>query len=148
MRLILLLLSAVCLVGCATSLTERGKAINVVDGLSAELTSDCKRLGSVSGRAKSGWGNEIGFEQALNDARNKAGLRAGADTMAISNANRKFAGGEVNAVVFDCSKKRVQYTREIEPAKKESARDDYEMGKKCQEKGGVWTGDQCVIKVE
>lgn len=148
-RILIFLLFPVLLGGCV-SLTPRGSAITVVNSMSTELTSDCKRLGAVIGKAKAGWGNDVGLEQAYTDARNKAGEIPEADTIAISSTNRKFSGGEVSGIVFDCSKKRIQLTQEVPAVKPltSSSDDIFRMAKKCQAKGGVWVTNQCVISLE
>jgi hypothetical protein len=116
--------------------------------MSTSLISDCKRLGTVKGYAKSGWGNDVGISQAHDDARNKAGEIKDADTMVVANAQREFSGGEVTGVVFNCNEKRVQLIQNVEtPATKQSA-DVYKQAKKCQAQGGVWMNNQCVLNIE
>lgn len=137
--------------GCATPLTEKGRAITVVNSLSAELASDCTRIGAVTGYAKAGWGNDVGYDQAFNDARNKAAEYPTADTLAISNSRHRFSGGEVTGIVFDCSKQRVQLIQQVSPpppATGQSPDNVFELAKRCQSKGGVWINNQCVIDIE
>lgn len=133
--------------GCATSLTERGRSITVVSGLSAELVNDCQRLAAVTGYAKPGWGNAVGLDQAFSDARNKAGDIPDADTLAISSAQQQFNGGEVTGIAFNCRVKRVQLIQSVTPTEATSE-NVFEKAKKCQEKKGVWVNNQCVISVE
>lgn len=133
--------------GCTTALTARGRNITVVNGISAELVNDCQRLGAVTGFAQPGWGNDVGLDQAFNDARNKASEIPDADTFAISSTQRQFNGGEVTGIVFNCRAKRVQLIQNVAPT--ETTPDNvFEKAKKCQEKKGVWVNNQCVISVE
>lgn len=141
-----LAVATVLIAGCA-SLTERGRSITVVSGLSAELVNDCQRLGAVTGHAKPGWGNDVGLDQAFIDARNKAGDIPGADTLAIASSQRHFNGGEVTGIAFNCREKRVQLMQSVAPTEA-PPENVFEKAKKCQEKNGVWVNSQCVISVE
>lgn len=147
MRFLFTAIVVLVLSACATALTERGRSVTVINSMSAELANDCKRVGTVTGYAQPGWGNDVGLEQALNDAKNKAGEIAGADTLAISLAQRKFSGGEVSGVVFNCSEKRVHLIQSVSPAPEVSG-NVFERAKKCQGRGGVWVNDQCVINLD
>ena len=138
------------LYGCGPSLTKNAQRITLVNSLSSELVSDCKRIGSVTGYAQPGWGNDIGLDQALTDARNKAANIPNADTLAISSVIRQFSGGEVTGIVFNCSQKRVQLIKNISKTQEteDTPSDVFEKAKKCQEKNGVWVNNQCVIPIE
>lgn len=150
----LALLTCMVLAGCATPLTQNGRSITTVNSVASELVSDCKRIGVVNGYAQPGWGNDVGLQQALNDARNKAGNIPSADTMAISLSNRLANGGEVTAFVYNCKEKNVQLIKNVtesgqeKPLAQAPSKDVFAKAKKCQEKGGVWLNSQCVISIE
>lgn len=147
MRIILVLIS-VFLTACATSLTSQAKNLAVVNMVSSELVSNCVPLGSVVGYAKPGWGNDIGLQQAMNDALNKAAAIPGASTFAVSNKQRSFSGGQVNGIAYDCNRERVTPVAIVQDDSGDIDSDIFLKAKKCQKKGGVWVESQCVIDLE
>lgn len=137
------------IVSCTTHLTLGARNLNVVGSISSELVVNCKKIGSVVGYAKSGWGNDVGLQQAMNDALNKAAKYPKGDTFAVSNKSRRFNGGQVNGIVFDCTKERVQSIKIVGGEGKQGHSGDvFSKAKKCQVKGGVWINDRCVIQLD
>jgi hypothetical protein len=137
------------LVSCATPLTSGARNLHVVGSVSSELVVNCKKIGAVAGYAQPGWGNNVGLQQAMNDALNKAAKIPNGDTFAVSNQNRSFNGGQVNGMVFDCSKERVQSIKIVgSESPQEHSANVFSKAKKCQFKGGVWINDQCVIQLD
>lgn len=147
MRIILVLFSLF-LTACATSLTPQAKNLAVVGTVSSELVSSCVSLGSVVGYAKPGWGNDVGLQQAMNDALNKAATIPGASIFAVSNKQRSFSGGQVNGIVYDCDKERVTPVAIVPDDSSVVDSDVFLKAKKCQKRGGVWVESQCVINLE
>lgn len=129
------------LIGCkAVRLTLEGREIVVVKELSA-LTTECTRLGSVTGQHK------MGYDQALTIVRNKAASQYHADTVVIDSVEGRMSPSRrITATAFNCSERRVQPVRPVES--KPLTSDVVTKAKKCQEKGGVWINDQCVLQVE
>lgn len=137
------------LASCATKLTPGARNLNVVGSVSSELVANCEKVGAVVGYAKPGWGNDVGLQQAMSDALNQAAKLPKGDTFAVSNRDRSFSGGQVNGMVFDCSKERVQSIKVVGGDRKKDHSDDvFSKAKKCQVKGGVWINDQCVIQLD
>lgn len=147
MRITLVLVSLF-LTACATSLTPQAKNLSVVGTVSSELVSSCVPLGAVVGYAKPGWGNDVGLQQAMNDALNKAAAIPGASTFAVSNKQHSFSGGQVNGIAYDCDRKRVTPVAIVQDDTSAVDSDVFSKAKKCQQKGGVWVESQCVIDLD
>lgn len=147
MRITLVLFSLF-LTACATSLTPQARNLAVVGTVSSGLVSSCVPLGSVIGYAKPGWGNDVGLQQAMNDALNKAAAIPGASTFAVSNKQRSFSGGQVNGIAYDCNRERVTPVEIVQDNTGVVDSDVFLKAKKCQSKGGVWVDSQCVIDLD
>jgi hypothetical protein len=167
-RLLLVLLLAV-LPGCATTITESGRRVKVVPAQKSELLKSCQRLGQITGEAGSFLNNgEYGVIYATNDARNKAGLIPDADTVEIISDGPRVIGGAVTGIVYNCAAPAVSApqpsavpAKSAAPAKtsnqvKTTAAAPpaaipaviFEKARKCQDKGGVWVNDICVVPIE
>jgi hypothetical protein len=151
-RLSIAVLIAV-LPGCATTITESGRKVKVVP-VKNEQFKTCQRLGQVIGEAGSFLNNgEYGVIYATNDARNKAGLIPGADTVEILSDGPRAIGGTVTGIVYNCN-------APVTPTPVVTAHKPivvpvvsvpgavFDKARKCQEKGGVWVNDVCVLKIE
>jgi hypothetical protein len=152
------------LAGCATRLTDGGRAIRVVRDGSVAALAGCTRLVLVRGEAESFLSSgDYGVIYATYDARNKAARVPGADTLVVTSDEERRLGGEVTGFVYDCSTRRAgsaitvaapthagSVTREKQAKPVGIAlRDDvFAKAKKCQTKGGVWIDDRCVIPVD
>lgn len=144
------------LTGCATYVTEEGKKIRVIHDGNLEQYSDCKQLAVVQGEAGSFLsGGSYGLFYATNDARNKAARIPDADTLVIAdNKGRRF-GGEVTGIAYDCKPQRARPVQKTTapgtrkaPVTTVPGDDLFEKAKKCQNKGGVWVNNLCVIPIE
>ena len=80
---------------CATTLTQEGKRVRVIEN--PEFVSECKFLGPIEESHYSGWNPSDNKAQALNAARNTAG-EMGGNTIRI--VGELFRG--VQADVYDC----------------------------------------------
>jgi hypothetical protein len=167
---------ALLLPGCATTVSESGRKIQAVSPQKSELLKNCQRLGQVTGAAGSFLNNgDYGVIYATNDARNKAGLIPGADTVEIISDGPRVIGGTVTGIVYNCAAPVVSAplsspaaplpsaapARLAVPAKttdqvKTSGTAPagaisaalFEKARKCQQKGGVWVNDICVVQIE
>ncbi len=164
MKRVLSLLMLLLISGCATHLTESGTRIKLVEDSNSELLKNCNRLDSVRGETDSFLsGGEYGVFYATNDARNKAGRIASADTLVITNNENRHFGGEVTGIAYNCSAPRitqVQTTQPVERKPREAAgkpaetsskkisNEIFEKAGKCQSKGGVWVNDVCIIQID
>lgn len=165
----ILLMMVLTLPGCATTVAESGRRVQVVSSQKSELLKNCQRLGQVTGEAGSFLNNgEYGVVYATNDARNKAGLIAGADTLEVISAGPRAIGGTVTGIVYNCSGSPVSATQppanpaDVAVAPKAAAAPKassapapssipatvFEKARKCQERGGVWVNDICVLQIE
>lgn len=147
--------------GCATTVAESGRRVRVVPAQGSGLKG-CERLGQVTGKAGSFLNNgEYGIIYATNDARNKAGLIPGADTVEIVSNGPSAWGGAVTGIVYNCTAPAASTTEAPAPAvpaaparpsaSSPSARIPttiFEKARKCQERGGVWVNDICVLQIE
>jgi hypothetical protein len=126
-----------------------------------EQLKNCQRLGQVTGEAGSFLNNgDYGVIYATNDARNKAGLIPGADTIEVISDGPRVVGGTVTAIVYNCSGSAVSakaIVPAIAAAPPKSAvtapaaaipASTFEKARKCQGKGGVWVNDTCVVQIE
>jgi hypothetical protein len=87
------------MVGCATTASKDGQAIQESDGSSLE---SCKFLGTFNG--SSGWGNlaqSTGMKNAQNDVRDQA-AEAGATHLVWTNINGGYAPN-VSGKAYRCS---------------------------------------------
>ena len=136
--------------GCAGKISPEGGRIMVVDSFSSDLVNVCKKLGSITGYSKLGWGNAVALKQASVDARNKAGKITGADTMAIASELAGFSGAEISAFVYNCSQKELVLIKQVpdETNVQKLNQEIFLKAKKCQKKDGVWFKGQCVISLE
>ena len=142
-----LLIISFFLTSCSTQLTRNGSRIVAVNNSNSNIANDCERLGTVRGQAQAGWGNDVGINQAYNDALNKAGEIEDADTMVVANVNRQFSGGTVTGVVYNCKKQRVQLIKNISEKNDLNQNEIIKKAKKCQEKGGVWINNICQLDI-
>ena len=161
---IFLLLAALLLSACATALTPGGRSVKVVHDGDAPAVARCERLGSVTGEAGSLLsGGEYGVFYATTDARNKAARIPGADTLVITDDRERRFGGEVSGVAYRCDRKpgtepasAASPVSLVSPGAAPPAPHSgvtpvdqvFQKARKCQEKGGVWVNDQCVIPIE
>lgn len=163
MKMMRLLILILLLPGCATHLTDSGRKIKVVNNSDPTLQTRCEQLGSVTGESDSFLsGGDYGVIYATYDARNKVALIAGADTLGLVNSEPRRLGGEVAGIAYNCLKPGAVATQTTttSPQKHEVSvktvpappRKDpgiiYEKAKKCQNKGGVWVNDACVIPID
>lgn len=132
---------------CSTYLTEKGQRLMVVEGNAVGTVSDCTRLGPVRGFAKSGWGNDVGLNQAYNDAINRAAEYEEADTIVIASTNRQFNGGSVDGIAYNCKSQKKSIV-ELHESKRFNNVEIVKKAKKCQEKGGVWINNICQLDIE
>jgi len=155
MRLCLMAIVLMTLMGCATQLTEAGRKIRVAG--SGDNVQLCSRVSRITGEAGSYLNNgEYGIIYATIDARNKAALIHGVDTIEITSSAPGFLGGTVSAIAYDCSGARNgiggstgHSGREgAKPAESVRQTTIFEKARKCQDKGGVWVNDACVISVD
>ena len=156
MRICLMAISLMILMGCATQLTEAGRKIRVAGN--ADNVQLCTRVSRITGEAGSFLNNgEYGIIYATIDARNKAAQIHGVDTIDITGNEPSFFSGTVSAIAYDCSKltrnenngnnARTSQERK-QPAEPVRQTTVFEKAKKCQDKGGVWVNDKCVIFIE
>lgn len=139
--LLIIIFVSTALVGCkSVRLTPEGREIVVVKELNT-LTTECARLGSVTGQ------HRMGYDQALTIVRNRAAAQFHADTIVIDSVEGHLSPSRrITATAFNCSDRRVQPVRSVDS--KPLTSDVIAKAKKCQERGGVWVNDQCVLHVE
>jgi hypothetical protein len=160
-----LLFGAILLVtGCATSLTPGGQKIKVLRDDDQEKVAGCVRLAQVTGESASLLsGGEYGLYYATADARNKAAVIKGADTLLITRTQPSNFGGAIEGIVYNCLSPHVAEAAPEPPRKARQApvappaattapatvtNDIFVKAKKCQERGGVWVNSQCVIQID
>lgn len=167
MRNVLLLILLLVLPGCATTVAESGRRIQVVPSQKSEQLKRCERLGQVTGESQSFLNNgEYGVIYATNDARNKAALIPRADTVEIISDGPRVIGGTVTGIVYNCSAPSgvstvspavaahtadLPSTLAITPAPASAAGIStavFEKARKCQDRSGVWVNDTCVLQIE
>jgi hypothetical protein len=149
------LLFVLLLTGCATRLTPEGRGVKVIDN-SPGVVAQCERVGLVTGRTESFLsGGDYGVFYATTDARNKAARIPEADTLVIVDDQGRRFGGEVTGIAYNCNPQRARPVQKATAPEIRKApvtplpRDDiFEKAKKCQNKGGVWVNNQCVISIE
>ncbi|MGD0584349.1 MAG: hypothetical protein ABSA86_01045 [Oryzomonas sp.] len=149
-------ISLMMLMGCATQLTEAGRKIRVAGN--TDNVQQCARVSRITGEAGSFLNNgEYGIIYATIDARNKAAQIHGVDTIDITSNEPRFFSGTVSAIAYDCSKltrnenngNNAHNTLEgKQPAESIRQTTVFEKAKKCQDKGGVWVNDKCVISIK
>jgi hypothetical protein len=168
-NILLFLMMPMFLSGCATTVAESGRRIQAVSSQKSERLKNCQRLGQVTGEAGSFLNNgEYGVIYATNDARNKASLIPGADTVEIISDGPRVIGGTVTGIVYNCaapvvsapppsatpakSSAPVKASDQVKAAIAEPAAvipaAVFEKARKCQQKGGVWVNDFCVVPIE
>lgn len=137
--------------GCAT-LTPEATQIKIISDGAVMAMMNCEELGHVSG-ASGIWGGTLGLEKAVAEAKNKAADISGANAIMITNS-RMNPTSVVNASVFNCSERKTQKIElvnpspESQPSQQEADREEtFRKAKACQDKGGVWIDDQCVIDI-
>jgi hypothetical protein len=164
MTRILPILLTLVLAGCATHLSEAGRRIRVASDKNSGGLAQCLRLGPVKGEADSFLsGGEYGVIYATHDARNKAARIPGADTLEIIDNESRRLGGEITGVAYNCAARpqtpaaravSVSVLREeapgktAEPAAAAPGSGIFEKARKCQNKGGVWVNDACIIQID
>ena len=156
MRICLIAISLMMLMGCATHLTEAGRKIQVAGN--TDDVQRCLRVSRITGEAGSFLNNgEYGIVYATIDARNKAAQIHGVDTIEITSNEPGSFGGTVSAIAYDCSRlarneNNVNNARASQEGKQPAGpirqTSVFEKAKKCQDKGGVWVNDACVIAIE
>lgn len=161
MKIAMVLILLMLLPGCATHLADSGRRVKVISNNDSATIKECEQLGRVRGEADSFFSSgEYGVVYATYDARNKAGLIPEADTLEIVNDEPRRLGGEVTGIVYNCLSPRKVATHtpalqksdtlgKIVPAT--SLKDPgiiFEKAKKCQNKGGVWVNDVCMIQID
>lgn len=140
-----MLLLLLFLTGCATTLTDAGRKVKILDSGSV---AECVRIGLVTGESPSLLsGGDYGVIYATNDARNRAARIPEADTLVITQNERKTFGGEISGIAYNCNPQRNKPLPKAPPTA--APKDEiFDKAKKCQAKGGVWVNDQCVIPIE
>ena len=159
----LLLSMTLLITGCATSLTPGGQKIKVLRDDDPEKIAGCVRLAKVTGESGSLLsGGEYGLYYATVDARNQAAVIKGGDTLLITRTQPSTFGGAIEGIVYNCLSPHVA---QAAPETPRNARqnpgappaatttpavtdDIFVKAKKCQEKGGVWVNNQCVIRID
>lgn len=176
-NILLLLMTTVLLSGCATTVSESGRRVQALPSQKIGLLKNCRRLGQVTGEAGSFLNNgEYGVIYATIDARNRAGLIPGADTVEIISDGPRVIGGTVTGIVYNCAAPVESAPLPSETASLPSAPAPakgaapaqvsdqvaapvtapvsaipaavFEKAGKCQQKGGVWVNDICVVRIE
>ncbi len=142
-----LLIGLSCMVSCSAPLPQKAQEITTIkDGAILALMS-CKELGFVTGEAGI-WGGTAGFDYAMNEAKIKASSFTNANAILVT-TSRMNPTAIVNAKVFDCSSNKQsiasQSINQDEP--KEDINITIEKAKKCQNKGGVWLNNACIISI-
>ena len=136
-------------IGCATVTPEASKVMTIRDGAVAAMM-DCKQLGFVVGDAGV-WGGVAGMETAMINAKNEVAKIHGANAMMVTNS-RMNPTSIVNATAYNCSSRSPQKVEVVNSAPvavdKPAPKDMFAKAKKCQELGGVWYNDQCVVEIE
>jgi hypothetical protein len=113
---------------------------------------DCQQLGYVSGNAGI-WGGTAGIESAFTDVKNKAAQLPGANSILVT-SSRMNPSAYVNATVFNCSERKTQKIEIVNPTRSQPAQKSEALGetmrkaRECQQHGGVWINDQCVIDIK
>jgi len=163
MKITVLLFLLLLLAGCATHLAESGRKIKVVSNPDPAQFKGCEQLGRVRGVADSFLsGGGYGVAYATNDARNKAGRIAGADTLELVDDEPRRLGGEVTGIVYNClnpgfvavqtpaaaPQRTVPSGSKGLPAATKVPDTVFEKARKCQNKGGVWVNDSCIIPID
>ncbi|MBU0673689.1 MAG: DUF4156 domain-containing protein [Proteobacteria bacterium] len=147
MRNIFLSLMLLFLAGCATKLTPAAQQLTIISEYSPDKVQQCLKIGEVTGYSRHGFGNDVGIVQATVSAKNKAGAINGSDTLAFTNKTSTFNNAQVSGFVYNCSQARGQ-SGQVVNAKPTDPKTVYGKAQACQEKGGVWVNDQCVLKVD
>lgn len=165
MKKMLILILLLVLPGCATTVAESGRRVQVVSSQKSALLKGCERLGEVTGEAGSFLNNgEYGVIYATNDARNKAGRIPGADTVEIISDGPRVIGGTVTGIVYNCTSPAassakppaVSVPASVAPKAAAPAAPRpavvpssvFDKARKCQDRGGVWVNDLCVLQIE
>lgn len=163
MKYTILLFLLTMLPGCATHLAESGRRINVINGDESAQLKGCEQLGRVRGEAGSFLsGGVYGVIYATNDARNKAGRIPRADTLNIVHDEPELLGGEVTGIVYNCltpgivtaqpsavhPQRNIPAVTIVDPAAPKVPGSIFEKARKCQNKGGVWVNDSCIIPID
>lgn len=101
-KILVLVLTAVALAGCATALTEQGQRIIRVD---ENKIKDCKFLGEVAGHSSYGGFvmQETGKNYAMNEAINQAG-QMNATHIVFTKAEGGYFGGQALGRAYSCKK--------------------------------------------
>lgn len=141
---------ALMIAGCATVSPDAARLMTIQDGAVMAMM-DCTQLGYVTGDAGI-WGGTAGLDLAFTDAKNQAAKVHGSNAILVTNS-RMNPTAVVNATVFNCSKKK---TQKIEIVKSESGdnpttesrTETLRKARACQQQGGVWLNDQCVLEIK
>ncbi|EIY8044405.1 hypothetical protein MNR05_004651 [Vibrio vulnificus] len=146
-----LVVSCLATFGCSTPLSREAQQIMTINDGAVIAMMSCKELGFVTGESDI-WGGTAGLDIAYADAKNQAALLRGANAILITSSQMNPTS-IVNAKVYNCSDSKPQKIEVVrEPVKKPSPKEDInviiEKARKCQNKGGVWLDEQCVISIE
>ncbi|GFE57734.1 hypothetical protein AOG1_16140 [Geobacter sp. AOG1] len=112
---------------------------------------DCQELGYVTGDAGI-WGGTAGLDMAFTDAKNKAAELPGANAILVT-SSRMNPSSFVNAKVFNCSQRKTQkieiVNQAIQPSQQpKDLEATMRKARICQQQGGVWVNDQCVLDIK
>jgi len=131
---------------CTTLSPDAARIMTIRDG-GVMAMMDCSQLGFVSGDAGI-WGGTAGLDSAIADAKNEAAQIPGANAMLITSSQMNPTS-RVNATVYDCSQRSPQRIEVIYEPEQQTSNDEV-IGKarRCQELGGVWINDSCIIEVD
>jgi hypothetical protein len=145
-RLILVVL----VTGCATLSPEAGRLMTIRDG-GVMAMMDCQQLGYVTGSAGI-WGGTAGLDSAFTDAKNKAAQLPGVNAILVT-SSRMNPTAFVNATAFNCSERKTQKIEIVNPPSQpiqqsKDLEETMRRARACQQHGGVWVNDQCVIDIK
>lgn len=147
---LLQLVSIMLLTGCATLSPEAARLVTIRDGGFMAMM-DCQELGYVTGSSGI-WGGTAGLDSAYTDTKNKAAEIRGANSILVT-SSRMNPTAFVNAKVFNCSERKTQKIEIVnstvqpsQPPKDLEA--TMRKARACQQHGGVWVNDQCVLDIK
>lgn len=132
---------------CASSSTTEEVALREVNLKKADEVTACEFVVSSHGFGDhEAEGLKSAMINAVKDAQKRAGGLSKGDTVVITK-NELVVGKRMFMDFYDCSM--VPEEKSIKSVKQgEVELDVFEKAKKCQDKGGVWLNDQCVIQID
>src|SRR5680860_468158 len=137
--------------GCATLTPQAARLMTIRDGAVMAMM-DCQELGYVTGNAGI-WGGSGGLGAAFTNAKNQAADIPRANAILVT-SSRMNPTSVVNATVFNCSERKTQRIEIVNPQpvvpqqQPEFRQETIRRARACQERGGVWLNDQCVIDIQ